>query len=176
MRKGGSFRVGKGSVPGVADRWIGETPWPFAAGSRRQSSVPARMSPTRSSAWGPDDFAAACREAGMKDVEAETERHTEVRGITNRELDEGLAPGSRSGRPQSVGLSPDELPALEAMLRGQLIGKSIWGAPLPSWPRRCSGKRAAGKATPARAAGGCWAGWGLPARCSALSCAPPGTG
>jgi putative ATPase len=75
--------------------------------------------------WGPEDLAAAIREAGLDGISVETRLYTEARRITIRELDAWCAPDSTYGRALASFLQPDERAILGTLLRGQLAGREV---------------------------------------------------
>ncbi|MGA2379981.1 MAG: AAA family ATPase [Spirochaetia bacterium] len=75
--------------------------------------------------WSHEDLAAACRAAGAREVNVETERSIESRRITDREMDLWLAPDSSYGRALAGGLAAHELARVDEAFRAQLIGREV---------------------------------------------------
>jgi putative ATPase len=75
--------------------------------------------------WSPEDLAAACREAGAREVRVETERSIDSRRITEREIELWLAPDSSYGRALAAGLEPEEVTRVLEILRDQLLSRDV---------------------------------------------------
>jgi putative ATPase len=75
--------------------------------------------------WGPEDLAALLRQSGFSDVSVETQRYTDARRITNRELDAWCAPESSYGRALTHFLAPDDRALVAKLLRERLAGRDI---------------------------------------------------
>jgi putative ATPase len=75
--------------------------------------------------WREDELAAALREAGAREVSVETERFTDTRRITERELETWLSPAATYGRALSDGLEPAELSRVGKIFRSQLVGREV---------------------------------------------------
>jgi putative ATPase len=138
LAPGGMLSLGQ-VIPGMGQRLSELLEWGATAGPGAEADLRGKVAAAEDRAysdasnplvcWGPDDLAAACREAGARGVRVVTERLTETRRITNRELDAWCAPGSLYGGALSAGLTPSEHAAFQAMLRSQLAGKEApWGS------------------------------------------------
>jgi hypothetical protein len=75
--------------------------------------------------WGPEDLAALLRQSGFDDVSVETQRYTDARRITNRELDAWCAPESSYGRALAHFLEPDDRALVAKLLHERLAGRDV---------------------------------------------------
>jgi len=75
--------------------------------------------------WNQEELAAACREAGARDVSVETVPLIDSRRITDREMELWLAPDSSYGRALAAGLESRELARVHEAFRAQLAGREV---------------------------------------------------
>jgi putative ATPase len=75
--------------------------------------------------WSHEDLAAACRQAGAREVSVETEQSVDNRRIAEREIALWLAPDSAYGNALAAALGPKELARVSEMLRARLVNRDV---------------------------------------------------